>query len=501
MGKAHPNTFSFDFNGSVRVETRDTNLSADAGVLMLRDLDERLGLVGPLADRLTDPRNEDGITHPLSELLRSRLFALVQGYTDQDDLDFLRNDPVFRLAVSDRKGTGPLDPPAVNAAGEVENVPDGLSSQPTQSRLIENLSRFGNLAVLNDAVFDWALAGFREQGLSGPVVLDIDSFPVMVYGSQPGSAYNGYYKIRCFHPLITMLAGTADILSAELRPGNVHTADGVLAHLRPVFERAKRDFGGVAALRGDAGFPEDDLLSFLETEEVPYAFRIKTNAVLERLAEPFLHRPAGPPPDEERVLFHEFSYAAEEWSKKRRIVLVVLEQPGDLYLDYFFLVTSWPLEKMSGAALLEFYRQRGTMEQHLGEIKSVLCPTLSSSPRPKSTFKGEPPQHPRSVPLDAAKANAATFLLYALAFNLMNIARNLLAQAQVEKNVPVPSLDTIRSRVLKTAARLTRSARSAVFTINEPCRHLWQLLLDRIATIRPRPLAAPPAETADILIT
>lgn len=488
MGEAHSSTFFFEFNGSVKVEAREANLSADAGVLILREIEERLGLVGALAGRLVDPRSEKGITHPFAELLRARIFALAQGYTDQDDLDFLRNDPAFRLAVSDRRGTAPLDPVPEDAEA---NVPDGLSSQPTQSRLVENLSKFGNLAVMNTALFDWAVAGFREQGLSGPVVLDVDSFPIEVFGSQPGSAYNGHYEIRCFHPIITMLAGTADILSAELRPGNVHTAHGVLEHLRPVFERAKLDFGGVAALRGDAGFPEDKLLSFLETEmAVPYVFRIKTNAVLDRLAEPFLHRPPGRRPNEERVWFHELSYRAEEWSRDRRIVLVILDKPGELYLDRFFLVTSWSLAQMEGQALLDFYRQRGSMERHLGEIKSVLCPTLSSSPRPKKTIKGKSPKKPRTTPRDGAGANAATFLLYALAFNLMNIARNLLAEVQTDD--PVPSLEKIRSHVLQTATRVTRTARRAIFIINESCRHLWRLLLDRVACILPRNTASAP---------
>ena len=290
-----------------------------------------------------------------------------------------------------------------------------------------------------------------------------------------------------------MLAGIADILSAELRPGNVHTADGVLRHLRPVFERAKRDFGGVAALRGDAGFPEDRLLSFLETEEVPYVFRIKTNPVLDRLAEPFLHRPPGRRPGKERVWFGELSYRAEEWSRDRRIVLVVLDKPGELYLDRFFLVTSWSPEEKSAEALLDFYRQRGSMERHLGEIKSVLCPPLSSSPRKKSSFKGQPPKKSRPVPRDGARANAATFLLYALAFKLMNIAGNLLAAVRPED--PVPSLGTVRSHVLGTATRVTRTAGRAIFTINESCRHLWRLLLDRVACIHREPSRRAPPPT------
>jgi hypothetical protein len=468
--------FSFSFNGSLRVETRGSSLSANAGALILRELESNLGLVEDLAVRIWDPRDPELITHPMSELLRSRLFALALGYIDQDDLDFLRDDPILKLGVSERRGTKPLDEP-----GEDENVPDGLASQPTQSRLIQTLSDEFNLDILNDALAEWAARSFHELGLSGPVVLDIDSFPIQVYGSQPGSAYSGHYGYRCFHPLVTMLSGTAAVLRANLRPGNVWTADGALEHLSSVLDIADARFEGVAAVRGDAGFPEEGFFSLLESRGVPYVLRIKRNSVLNQLAEPYLRRPPGRPPKEPRTWFHELRYAAEPWSKERRVVLVVQEQPGELFLHSFFLVTSYSPEEMPPEQLLDFYRERGTMEQHLGEIKSVLSPALSSAPRPKSHYRGEEPK--KITPSrDGEKANAATFLLYLLAYNLMNIARNLLAETQAADE-PVPSLDRVRSFVLKVAARLTRSARYAIFTVNEACRRLWEPMLARIRRI------------------
>jgi len=335
MGNGYDTPFSFSFNGSLRVETRGSNLSSDAGTFILRELESKLDLIKDFAAEIEDPRNPDAITHPMVELLRARLFALALGYTDQDDLDFLRNDPMLRLGVSVRRGTKPLDEP-----DEEEKVPDGLASQPTQSRLVRTLSSEYNLEVLNDSLAEWAARTFKARGLSGPVVLDIDSFPIVAYGSQPGSAYSGHYGMRCFHPLITMLSETADVLRADLRPGNVWTADGVLDHLSCVFHQAVERFGGVAAVRGDAGFPEEGFLSFLERREVPYALRLKKNKVLERLAKPYLKRPPGRPPTEPRTWFHELTYAAEPWSRKRRVVLVVLERPGELFLHHFFLLTN-----------------------------------------------------------------------------------------------------------------------------------------------------------------
>ncbi len=476
MGEEKSNPFSVSFNGSIRVETRGTNLSANAGGIILRETDERLGFCSDLAGLIIDPRKPDLITHPMSELLRARIFALALGYTDQDDLDFLRDDPVLRLSVSERRGTSPLDP-----VGEDEQIPDGLASQPTQSRLVKALSIDYNLEVLNNYLLTTAEREFAALDLSGPVVLDIDSFPIQTYGSQPGSNYSGYYHMSCFSPLITMLSETASVLRADLRPGSTWTSKGAVEHLAYVIERATESFGGVKAVRGDAGFPDEDFCSFLEDKKIPYALRLKTNKVLDRLAEPHLGMPSDHPPDEPPIWFHELLYRADPWSRSRRVVLVVLERPGQLFADYFFLLTNYTPAQMSPNALLDFYRQRGTMERHIGEIKSTLCPALSSAPRPKSHYKGEPPKR-RVMSIDGAKVNAATFLLYMLGYNLMNIVRNLLASTQPSEE-PVPSLDRIRTHVLKVTTRLTRTARYAVFIVNETCRTIWAAVLGRIAQI------------------
>ncbi|RMG16655.1 MAG: hypothetical protein D6731_05665 [Planctomycetota bacterium] len=154
-------------------------------MLLLRELEERLGLTESLSEELTDPRNPVFVTHPFVELLRTRLYALAQGHKDQDDVDRLRDDPAFRLSVSERRGTPPLKE-------EEGLVPDGLSSQPTQSRLVATLTLEENLAQLGLALFGWAHRDLRatRKTRARRRVLDVDSLPLEAHGSQPGSARN-----------------------------------------------------------------------------------------------------------------------------------------------------------------------------------------------------------------------------------------------------------------------------------------------------------------------
>ena len=128
-----------NFNGSLRIEGRPERLTSDAGAIILRETMERIGIIPWLCERLVDPRKPDLVTHPLSELMRTSILLLGQGFRDQDDADALRDDAAFRLSVSDRRGLGPLETRAPGGDGEPASKnpaePDGLASQPTLSRL------------------------------------------------------------------------------------------------------------------------------------------------------------------------------------------------------------------------------------------------------------------------------------------------------------------------------------------------------------------------------
>src|SRR5262249_23932105 len=139
-------------------------------------------------------------------------------------------------------------------------VPDGLASQPTLSRFVAMLSTEHNRATLRLGLLQGAarrIRALRRGHRFRYLTLDLDSLPIEVHGEQPGSEYNGHYHGRIYHPLIASVAETGDLLDVKLREGNAHTAQGGLDFLLPLLDKVELELCQVAAVRIDAGFPDE----------------------------------------------------------------------------------------------------------------------------------------------------------------------------------------------------------------------------------------------------
>ncbi|HKK03997.1 MAG TPA: IS1380 family transposase [Gammaproteobacteria bacterium] len=465
------------FNKSLRVEARGDRLTGDAGFVVLRQILDNTRAVDTVAAGIADPRDPAHVTHSLPELLRTQLLLKAQGWGRGSDADDLRNDPAICLAAADARGPGAADRP--------------LPSQPTLSRLLGVLAAPAHRRALGDGLI--ALAGARLRASRRGhrhrrLTIDIDGLPIPVHGQQPGSAWNGHYRERIYYPLIAACAETGDMLGAVLRPGNAGAAEGADSFIRAVVDRAEAELCQVALVRMDAGFPGEPLLADLERNGTPYVARLRGNAVLDRLAAPFLRRPRGRRPAKPRHWCREVSYQAGSWSRVRRVVLVVKERSDDRQLEHFFLVTSIAAAERDADSLLALYRQRGTAEGHLGELMDVLDPALSSTPRPNRRHAGQPvrpaaaDRDPAAAAAAAAAAaeafgrNEAQLLLHLLAYELAHVARHALETVTGTGW----SLKRTRRAMLNVGGRLIRSGRRLILAIEAGCAGLWDRVWRRI---------------------
>ena len=460
-------------NGSLTIADSDERLTNLAGVVCLRELDEKLGVTHGIANALVDPRDPSRVEHRMSSLLRSWTYTMAAQSGSQLSASRLAMDPALKLAASDSKGTSPL------------GTSGTLASQPTLSRFLRTLGKGPNLTILSEGLFQSAARGIRvaNQGQRlAEVTLDTDSFPHEVHGHQPGAEYNGHYRMSCYHPLGVMVGETGHWVGLDLRDDNVHPANGAGEMLLPLVDKAREEIADKVNVRGDAVFPSVDFLDQLDDCDVRYAFRIPTNKGLQQWEEILAVREEGRPPADPRTWCHNVTYQAATWKAPRRVVVVVQERPGELYLQTFFILTSFTEEDMSADETLDFYRERALMENHIGEHQSVLSANLASSNRPKTHIKQKPVKNAEG-PVDAFASNAAALLLHGIAYNLANTLRFLINRGIEIEGSNGMHFKSVRRLFLAIAGRFVISSRRITLRVPEVMMKIRSELWGALAKI------------------
>ena len=100
MGETQIQPFQLSFNPTLRIEFQGSRVTSDGGLLLVRELDERLGFSGLIAQHLTDPRGKN-TQFPLTDLVRQSIYRRLAGYEDVNDAEPLAHDPTFRLIGSE----------------------------------------------------------------------------------------------------------------------------------------------------------------------------------------------------------------------------------------------------------------------------------------------------------------------------------------------------------------------------------------------------------------
>jgi hypothetical protein len=321
------------------------------------------------------------------------------------------------------------------------------------------LSERRNLTALMQLPGRWIDTVHQRKPLK-QLILDLDSSVSATYGRQQGTAYNGYFECLCYHPLF-LFNQFGDLEWALLRRGNKASAKYWRRVLLPVIERY-RHLTIPKFFRGDAAFAIPELYDFLEAEQFSYVIRLKSNAVLEREIGHLLTRPVGRPSHKPKVFYHSFQYQAKSWQRARRVVAKVEWHAGELFPRVGFIVTN--LTKQS-KSVVKFYNGRGTAEQWIKEGKNAVKWTKLSC--------------------RAFKDNQTRLQLFALAYNLGNFLRRL----ALPKPVRHWSMTTLREKLIKIGAKVTRHSKYVFFQLAEVAvtRNLFAAILDRIAR-----LAIPP---------
>jgi hypothetical protein len=390
--------------------------SSDGGVLLLREVDRRLGLAERLAACIPDWRDPESISHTMAEMLRFRMFAIAAGYEDADDCDALRSDPIFKLAV----GRGP-------------ETGEALCSQPTMSRL-ENRVSWRTLVRLQAALIDQFCAGWKH--VPQRIVLDIDDTWDEAHGGQQLAFFNAHYDGYGFLPIHIYEATSGQLVAAILRPGKTPAGQEVKTILEHVIQRIRQHWPKVEILvRGDGHYGRPEAMDWCEDTGIFYAFGLGTNAVLGALAAPLKEDAAV-----RRALagaggklrrYASFRYAAKGWRRERRVVARI--EASDEGTDTRFVVTN--LADRPKRLYERVYCARGQMENLIKAHKRHLASDRTSC--------------------TSALANQFRLVLHSGTYMLLH---GLRAAAPKRSFWRTAQFDTLRRRLLKLGARVIERA-------------------------------------------
>ena len=437
MGERQNQAFQLSFNASLKVDFQGSRVTSDGGLILVRELDERLGF-GELIEQHLNDRRGTNTRLPLADLLRQSVYSRLAGYEDMNDAKRLSQDPTFRLIGSEK----------------IWERGAALTSrlQTFETEMLAEEENFAGPARLNRELIG------NAEALDSPyrTVLDMDSTEIPVYGEQEQSAYNGHFESTCYHPLL-LLNREGDCLAAKLRPGNVHSAEGWEELLLPEIERQQK-LGKEVVFRADAAFAKPEIYEALEERGVKYAIRIPANDNLERDIAELLTRPVGRPSHQPVVWHKSFLYQAASWKTARRVVAKVEHHPGELFPRVGFIVTNLTLPSR---AVVRFYNKRGTAEQWIKEGKQAVKMTRLSCHRFRS--------------------NEVRLWLSVIAYNLGNLWRRLVLPQRIGNW----SLTSLQQRLVKTGGRLVKHARYYWLLLAEShlTRRLFASMLGRIGAL------------------
>ena len=299
-------------------------LSSDGGVLVLREIEKRLGLAARLAGCLTDARDPASTTHSYADMIGARLFAIACGHEDCDDLDVLRFDPAFKLAC-----------------GRLPDTGRDLMSQPTLSRL-ENAPSWRALARMGLTMIDLFCDSFER--VPQRIVLDIDDTPDAVHGGQQLALFNAHYGEYCFQPIHIFDAATGKPVLSLLRPGKRPSGEEAARVLRRVIGRIRRHWPRVEiAVRGDGHYGTPEVMDLLEDQGCGFILGLPGNARLSEIGQPWSEdaavRRVQSRKDKVRRFF-QTDYRAGSWSRERKVIARV--EATARGTDVRFVVTNLP---------------------------------------------------------------------------------------------------------------------------------------------------------------
>jgi len=439
-------------------------ITSDAGGLLLRETEARLGILKRLAGCFTDHRRRDRIEHGVFSLVAQRVAGIALGYEDVVDHDELRHDPLLAILCGNADITG-------QNRKRKRDAGVALAGKSTLNRLELRAEKAGagekykkieaDAAKMDELMIDIFLESFAKA--PDEIVLDLDATDDPIHGNQEGRFYHGYYQGYCYLPLYIFCG--EHLLCARLRTSDIDASAGTEEETERIVNRIRARWPEVRiVLRADSGFCREPIMDWCERSGIDYVFGLARNSRLTGMiaGEMETARRRFEETREASREFAELTYRTHKsWTRERRVVgkaeyLEKGENPR-------FLVTSIAATEIGAARLYEqTYCARGDMENRIKEQQLWLFADRTSC--------------------GMMRANQIRLYFSSFAYILMHAVRRLaLAGTGYER----AQCGTIRLRLFKIGALVRVSVRRIKISFSQsyPYANAFKQVLENIRKI------------------
>lgn len=339
------NTLFYKQNRAYLLDFSAEGISSDSSMFLSEKIERKYNIINYISSFFSDTRYQNTVKHSYENILKQRVFLMMQGYEDANDAAYLKNDPVLKTILG-----------------------GDIASQPTISRFENNMDKHTIFKIL----YGWLDRYVKSLAGRDRIIIDIDATDDPTHGAQQLSMYNGYYGQFMYNELLFHDGETGQIILPVLRPGNSHSNKWYVSILKRVVNAIKAKHPDIKIfIRADSGFSNAPFYKLAEDESLYYAVGLATNDVLKRkvkraeYAVKYLYLSQ----KEKHQHFINFQYQAGSWHAPLQCYSKIESTGIGMNIRHF--VSNMPEQDARGI-YFDFYVKRGdASENRIKELKNM----------------------------------------------------------------------------------------------------------------------------------
>ena len=338
-------TLFYRGNTAISVDFSASEISSDGSLILLEKIEREHKLINKFGKYLPDLRNPNLVTYSREAQLKQRVFMMMLGYEDANDVTHLQHDPLFKDVLQ-----------------------GDLASQPTISRFENSLDKH-SIFKFSNAWIDHYVSTLQGRER---IVIDVDATDDPTHGNQQLSMFNGYYGQFMLNELFFHDGQTGQIILPVLRPGNSHSNKWYVGILKRIIIKIRAAYPEMKiVIRTDSGFSCAPFYELVDQYNLLFVTGQASNAILKKKvsraknAVKHLYLDQG----EKHQHFMSFTYQAGSWHKEQQCYSKIESTGLGMNVRHFI---SNLQEQEAREIYFGFYVKRGeASENRIKEVKNM----------------------------------------------------------------------------------------------------------------------------------